>query len=213
MPEPLQSEVKPNNNFFAAMTPLVFIVMSVVLITRGMLYRGTVTALPTYVTLELQALLVLAGLFGTLVYVGGAIGQEVGGRLTDKIGWQFTLFIMCILSGFSLLLLSMPYAPTVTSDLILIVSVVFFGFAFFSAQAATNTMVASLSTATNRGSVFGWSFFARFGMGAFGITIAGLMQVLSGTWAIGFIAMAVLGLIAALFVPLIHSRFEKKASQ
>jgi MFS family permease len=213
VPESIQSEKKSSTGFFAAMTPLIFIVLSIVLITRGMLYRGTVTALPTYITLELQALLVLAGLFGTLVYVGGAIGQEFGGRLTDKIGWQLTLFIMCIFSGFSLLLLSMPYTPGFTSDIILLISVMLFGFSFFSAQAATNTMVASLSTNTNRGSVFGWSFFARFGMGAFGITIAGLVQVLTGTWAVGFLAMAILGLIAALFVPLIHSRSEDKASQ
>jgi MFS family permease len=212
-PEPQQSHVKPSKNFFAAMTPLIFVFMSLLLITRGMLYRGTVTILPTYITLELQALLVLAGLFGTLVYVGGAVGQEIGGRLTDKIGWQRTLFVMCILSGIALLLLSIPYTPAFTSDLLLVVSVVFFGFSFFSAQAATNTMVASLSTTANRGSVFGWSFFARFGMGAFGITIAGLLQVLSGTWVLGFIAMAVLGLTAALFVPLIHPRLENKGSK
>ncbi len=200
------AETKSTGGFFSAMTPAVMIITSVILAARGMLYRGTVTALPVYITSELQALLILAGFFGTLVYVGGIVGQEVGGRLTDSYGWRKIIMSMTLLSTLSLILLAVPYAPTLANDVILVVAILVFGFSFFSAQAATNTMVANLSNSGSRGQVFGWSFFARFGLGAFGIPIMGLGQVVFGTWIIGFFMMALLGLLATVLVPLVYRR-------
>lgn len=198
------------SGLFSVMSVVVFGLMSVTLISRGMFYRGSVTALPIYLNRELQALLVLAGVLGTLIYVGGAIGQEVGGRLTDRMGWQIILIYSCILSSVSLLLLSLPYSPNFANDLRLIASILLFGFSFFAAQAASNTMVAQLATARNRGTVFGYSFFARFGFGAFGIVIVSSYQLIYGTWAMGFIALALLTLIAAACVPFITPRKQAK---
>lgn len=200
------AETKPSGGFFSAMTPLVMVITSVILAARGMLYRGTVTALPVYITSELQALLVLAGFFGTLVYVGGIVGQEIGGRLTDRYGWRKIIMTMTLLSSLSLILLAVPYAPTLINDVFLVLAILVFGFSFFSAQAATNTMVANLSNSGSRGQVFGWSFFARFGLGAFGIPIVGFCQVIFGTWIIGFFMMALLGLLATILVPFVYRR-------
>jgi MFS family permease len=198
------------SGLFSAMSVVVFGLMSVTLISRGMFYRGSVTALPIYLNRELEALLILAGVLGTLIYVGGAIGQEVGGRLTDRMGWQIILIYSCILSSVSLLLLSLPYTPDLVNDMRLVSSILLFGFSFFAAQAASNTMVAQLATSQNRGTVFGYSFFARFGFGAFGIIIVSSCQIICGTWVIGFLALAVLTLIAAACVPFIKPRKEVK---
>ncbi len=110
------------------------------------------------------------------------------------------------MTSVSLLLLSLPYTPTIFNDVLLIFAILLFGFTFFSAQAASNTMVADLSNSQNRGLVFGWSFFARFGLGALGIIIIGLCQVYLGSWIYGFYAMALLGLLSAVLVPLVHQR-------
>ncbi|MFW9831199.1 MAG: MFS transporter [Candidatus Thorarchaeota archaeon] len=196
---------KSSGGFFSVMTPLTMIIVSILFAARGMLYRGTVTALPVYVTNELGALLLLAGFLGTLIYLGGMVGQEVGGRLTDLYGWRRILIVMTLLSSVSLIMLSFPYLPTIYNDVLLIAAILVFGFSFFAAQAAGNSMVAVLSTPANRGLVFGWSFFARFGLGAFGILVVSLCQAYFGTWVVGFFAMALLGLLATLLVPLVLS--------
>ncbi len=198
------------SGFFSAMSVVVFGLMSVALITRGMFYRGTVTALPIYLNRELETLLVLAGILGTLIYVGGAIGQEVGGRLTDQMGWKIILIYSCVLSSVSLLLLSLPYSPSLIEDMRLIAAILLFGFSFFAAQAASNTMVAQLATERNRGTVFGYSFFARFGFGSFGILIVSSTQLVYGTWTLGFLLLALLTLIAAVCVPFINPRKEER---
>lgn len=201
---------KSSGGFFSRMTFLVMIIVTLVFVGRGMLYRGTVTALPIYITDELGALLLLAGFLGTLVYVGGIFGQEFGGRLADNFGWKNTLVYMSLITSVSLLLLSLPYTPTIFNDVLLIFGILLFGFSFFSAQAASNTMVADLSNLQSRGLVFGWSFFARFGLGAFGIIIIGLCQVYLGSWIYGFYVMALLGILSAVLVPLIHQRQAKE---
>jgi len=203
---PPSSELKQGKGFFSVVTPAVMVVVSVILVARGMLYRGTVTALPVYITLELGALLVIAGFIGTLVYVGGIFGQEIGGRLSDRYGWRRILTGMTLLSGGALLLLALPYVPIIWGDLLLIAAVMLFGFSFFAAQAATNTMVANLSNPESRGQVFGWSFFTRFGLGAFGIPIVTFSFFIFGTWIAGFFLLALLSVLAALLVIFIHQR-------
>ncbi len=204
--EPASQVKETGNGFFSKMTVAVFLIVVIVLVTRGMFYRGTVTALPTYLNRELMALLILAGFFGTLIYVGGMVGQEVGGRLTDGFGWKKTLVMTSCLSGFSLVLLALPYSSTPFNDGLLILAVLLFGFSYFAAQAATNTMVASLSTPENRGAVFGLSFFARFGFGAFGIPIMSYGFLLYGTWTIGFFILALLILLSAGFALFVNPR-------
>ncbi len=199
-------DTKEGGGFFSLVTPAVLVIVSLILAARGMLYRGTATALPVYVTLELGTLLVIAGFIGTLVYVGGIFGQEIGGRLTDKFGWRKILIVMTLVTSGSLVLLAVPYIPTIWGDALLITSVILFGFSFFAAQAATNTMVANLSSPESRGKVFGWSFFTRFGLGAFGIPIATFSAFIFGTWVIGFFLLALLGVIAAILVPFVHRR-------
>ncbi|TRO55276.1 MFS transporter [Candidatus Bathyarchaeota archaeon] len=203
---PPNSKLKQGKGFFSVVTPAVMLVVSVILVARGMLYRGTVTALPVYITLELGALLVIAGFIGTLVYVGGIFGQEIGGRLSDRYGWRRILTGMTLLSGGALLLLAIPYVPIIWGDLLLIAAVMLFGFSFFAAQAATNTMVANLSNPESRGQVFGWSFFTRFGLGAFGIPIVTFSFFIFGTWVAGFFLLALLSVLAAFLVIFVHQR-------
>jgi MFS family permease len=203
---PQESASKKGGGFFSVVTPAVMIIVSVILAARGMLYRGTVTALPVYITLELGALLVIAGFIGTLVYVGGVFGQEIGGRLTDQYGWRKILTIMTLLSGGSLILLALPYIPVIWGDMLLIVAVMLFGFTFFAAQAATNTMVANLSNPESRGQIFGLSFFTRFGLGAFGIPIVTLSFFIFGTWVAGFLLLTLLSVLAALLIAFVHQR-------
>ncbi|MFX1575690.1 MAG: MFS transporter [Promethearchaeota archaeon] len=206
------SNTGESGNFFSLVTPAMMFIVSIILVARGMLYRGTVTALPVYITLELGTLLVIAGFIGTLVYVGGIFGQEIGGRLTDHFGWRRVLASMTLVTTGSLVLLSVPYTLTIWNDALLIFSVLLFGFSYFAAQAATNTMIASLSNPESRGQVFGWSFFSRFGLGAFGIPIITVSAFLFGTWVAGFFLMALLGVLAAVLVTVVHQRRTDKVS-
>ncbi|MFX1563829.1 MAG: MFS transporter [Promethearchaeota archaeon] len=198
------------SGLFSSMTVITLGLLSMVSVARGMHYRGTVTALPIYLTSELTAFLVIAGLLGTFVYLAGAMGQEVGGRLTDTMGWKKTLITMSFLSSLSLILLSIPYTATLFNDAILLSAILLFGFSNFSAQAATNTMVASLSSPNTRGTIFGVSFFTRFGLGALGIPLVGFCRLYFGTWTIGFLVLAILILLSTAIIPFINPRTENK---
>jgi len=204
--EETKLEETTKGGFLGAMTVLVFFLVTMLFVTRGMFYRGTVTALPVYLNKELGALLLLAGLYGTIIYIAGAVGQEVGGRLTDRFGWKRTLIGVSLLSAISLVVLALPYTPNLASDALLLVSIILFGFSFFATQASANTMVAQLSTTTHRGIVFGYSFFMRFGMGALGIPLVSLSQLLFGTWTLGFLILAILPLVTVVIAPFIEPR-------
>ncbi len=117
---------------------------------------------------------------------------------------------MTLLTSGSLGLLAVPYLPTIWGDALLVTAVLLFGFSFFAAQAATNTMIANLSSPESRGQIFGWSFFTRFGLGAFGIPLVTISYFFFGTWVAGFLLMALLGVIAAILVPIIHLRQKDK---
>ncbi|MFX1564826.1 MAG: MFS transporter [Promethearchaeota archaeon] len=211
IPPPTNIDKKEGVGFFSVASVGMMVLVSFIFAARGMLYRGTVTALPVYITLELGALLVIAGFIGTLVYIGGLFGQEIGGRLTDRYGWRITLITMTLLTSVSLILLAIPYSSTFFGDSLLIIAVIIFGFSFFAAQAANNTMVTYLSSPDSRGKVFGWSFFTRFGLGAFGIPIITFSYFIFGSWVAGFFLLALLGLFAAILVPFVHSRRVPKS--
>jgi len=202
-----------NSSVFSSLTIPTLGLLTIVFIARGMHYRGAATALPIYLTSELSAILILAGFLGTLIYLAGAFGQEVGGRLSDKMGWKKTIMYTSCLSFLSLLLLSLPYTATLFNDAILISAILLFGFTFFSAQAGINTMVASISSPNNRGKLFGYSFFTRFGMGALGIPLISYCRLIFGTWTIGFLALALLALLAAAIVPFVNPRTKASESQ
>ncbi|HJM69370.1 MAG TPA: MFS transporter [Candidatus Marinimicrobia bacterium] len=149
----------------------------------GMAYYGFTTFMPTHFAENTNHFLpfisntMKAGIFPTMVFLAGIVGQLIGGRLGSRYNRPKMLMIMVAVNIPFLLL--MGY----TSDLMLVVSGLFMGMAFFSNQPISNTLIAEFTHSANRGLGYGVSFFISFGIGSlaagFGGYIAENMGVAS----------------------------------
>ncbi|MEC7849032.1 MAG: MFS transporter, partial [Candidatus Neomarinimicrobiota bacterium] len=99
------------------------------------------------------------GFFTTLVFIGGIVGQTIGGVLGDKYNRAALLFFIVLINipFFAL----MGYA----SGLFLIIVSLMLGIAHFSPQPISNALLAELTSIRQRGLGYGISFFLSFGIG------------------------------------------------
>ncbi len=181
---------------------LVYLISSLV----GAVYRGTLTFLPSHISLEVSE--DLGDWLTTAAYLMGAVGQYTGGLLTRHVRGEalavavtaaalVPLALMGIFSGWPLLVAAASF--------------VFFSFA---RQPIYNTLIADYAPVRLVGSSFGLYFLAEFGLGGTGGVIAGAVVdrwdtaaaflVMAGIWA-----MAV---VASLALPTVGGRLKASLS-
>jgi predicted MFS family arabinose efflux permease len=165
-------------------------------IAGGFVYRGVLTFLPLH----------LAGSAGgvqgasyvtSLVLIAGIFAQRFGGELADRLPRERLFLAEMALSVPVLLLLG------VTSGIGLLALALSFGFLWYLAQPLASALAAAHSDARDHGLLYGLQFAASFGVGSFATTLGGLLTSRSGGTGsafIGFAAVAVLQLVAALFL-------------
>lgn len=134
-------------------------------ILGGTVYRGAITYLPKH--LEEFVHSDLGGVFATVALLMGAVGQFVGGSLSQRWRLERILPVLAIAAVPPLVLTG------VLSGAALVVVSSLFVFLYFANQPVFTGLIADYSPPGAVGRSYGFSFFAGFGLGSFGGVIAG----------------------------------------
>ncbi|MBN1782363.1 MFS transporter [bacterium] len=147
-----------------------FGILIVVMMINGLVYRGFLTMLPTYVLQNLTADSSLAGgLISTLILSVGMIGQYAGGHLSDRIPMvRLYLVALLISCPFLFLLGYVQHSGIVVTGLL-------FSLFHFPQQPIENHLISRWMPSRWIGSGFGVKFTATFGVGAFASGLTGLL--------------------------------------
>lgn len=179
-------DVEPDGRSRVAGLIVIFIVVGII----GLAFNGATSFLPT--RLSVIDGLFTANLITTVVLLVGIIGQYAGGFLAVKLRKEILLSAAMALTGLTLIGLGG------TTGLWLVPAALFFGLFHFTTQPLTNSLISRLAPGGRKGLAFGISFTINFGVGSFGIGLAGF---LADYVSLGY-AFMVLGFISFLGVPL-----------
>jgi len=174
---------------------LIFFYMTNMLM--GFAYYGFTTFMPTHFAENTSNFLpfisgtMKAGIFPSLVFLAGIIGQIIGGRLGTR--YKRTKLLPLIIAINIPFLLLMGY----TTDIFLVLCSLGLGMAYFSNQPISNTLIAEFTHSDNRGLGYGINFFLSFGIGSLAAGVGGFIAENMGI-AYVFTAMGFL-LIPGLF--------------
>ena len=149
--------------------PLLLVYAAFVL--SGIVYRGMITFLPQH--LEELVDTDLGGAFATVALLMGAVGQLVGGALSQRVRLERLVPVLAVLAVPALVLTG------VVSGALLVVIASVFIFFYFANQPVFTGLIADYAPPGAMGRSYGVSFFAGFGLGGTGGVIAG---VFVDTW-------------------------------
>jgi len=164
-------EITPQNGAKVLLAPLIIFLVS--LSITGLCYRGVLTFLPTYMAQKVQidflpvGGVALGGMMSTIALLFGAIGQYMGGTLSDRYLpekvylWANLLGIPCL------------FLLGVTTNLLVVLSALSYAFFYFSMQPIGVHLLARYTSVRFRGTGYGIHFFLNFGVGSFASTLAG----------------------------------------
>jgi len=169
--------------------PLLLVYAAFVL--SGIVYRGAITFLPQHMEELVDPK--LGGAFVTVALLMGAVGQLVGGMLSQRVRLERLAPMLAVLAVPALVLTG------VVSGALLVVIASVFIFFYFANQPVFTGLIADYAPAGAVGRSYGISFFAGFGLGGTGGVIAG---VFVDRWDTG---AAFLGMSAFLTVTLLLS--------
>ena len=144
--------------------PLLLVYAAFVL--SGIVYRGVITFLPQH--LEELVDKDLGGAFATVALLMGAVGQLVGGALSQRVRLERLVPVLAVLAVPALVLTG------VVSGALLVVIASVFIFFYFANQPVFTGLIADYAPPGAMGRSYGVSFFAGFGLGGTGGVIAGV---------------------------------------
>ncbi len=159
---PSQPAARPTRQF---LLPLVLVYAAFVL--SGVVYRGAITFLPRH--LEGFVNEDLGGVFATVALLMGAVGQLVGGTLSQRVRLERLAPVLAALAVPALVL-----TGAVSGAFLVVVASVFIFF-YFANQPVFTGLIADYAPAGAVGRSYGVSFFAGFGLGGTGGVIAGAL--------------------------------------
>jgi len=167
----------------------------------GLTYKGIMTFLPAYMGEKIHFGFItlnkvtLGGTVATIALVSGALGQYIGGRLTDRFKPE-TIYSGAIIIGTFFV-----FGMAKVSGLALILSAVCYAFFYFSTQPMQNFMISNYLPKHRHGIGYGIHFFVTFGIGSTAAAVSGYLADNYGLesvfYAMGacFIVSSVLSLI------------------
>jgi predicted MFS family arabinose efflux permease len=147
------------------LVPLLLVYAAFVL--SGVVYRGAITYLPTHMEDFVNE--DFGAAFVTVALLTGAVGQLIGGGLSQRFPLERLAPVIGLLTVPALLLVGVAEGAA----LVLISSA--FVFFYFAAQPVWTGLIADYSPPGAVGRSYGVSFFAGFGLGSTGGIIAGAM--------------------------------------
>ncbi len=158
-------------------------------VLSGTVYRGAITFLPQH--LEDFVDKDLGGAFVTVALLMGAVGQLIGGALSQRVKLERLAPLIGVFTLPALILTGLLTG----APLVVLASV--FIFFYFASQPVFTGLIADYSPPGAVGRSYGVSFFAGFGLGSIGGIIAGAFVDIWDTAAAflglaGFLAVTVL---------------------
>lgn len=163
------NKIPQQQDTFTHLIILIFILQ----IVNGFIYRGSLTFLPTYIARRIdfsflnQEKLIGGGFISTVALFVGVMGQYLSGEIAHKYKEEKVLLTIMIIGAPFLFLIAQ------TKNLLLITSVFSFAFCHFFFQPLGNEMVAKYSSTQHRSKIYGLSFALSFSMGALASSFAG----------------------------------------
>ncbi len=160
-----------------------------VFVLNGFIYRGSITFLPTHIEENVHISVLgineaaLAGSLTTVALLAGAVGQYVGGSLSQRHVLERLAPPLALALVPALLLMS------VSSGLALVAASAVFVFFNFSGQPVYNGLIAEYTPQGAMGRSYGISFFAAFGLGSAAASFAGFFAQRWGTGSV-FVSLA-----------------------
>lgn len=150
----------------------------------GMAYYGFTTFMPTHFAENTDAFLssipetMKAGIFPTLVFSSGIIGQLIGGKIGSKYNRPKMLLWIVVVNIPLLIIVGL------STNLLLVFFSLLMGMAYFANQPISNTMIAEFTHSANRGLGYGISFFLSFGIGSLAAGFSGFIAEKLGVSAV-----------------------------
>jgi MFS family permease len=141
------------------------ILVYAVFVLNGFVYSAARTFLPTHI--RLKGYEDLGAAMTTVALLTGALGQYVGGSLTQRYALERLAPIMPILVVPALVLMGTAH------EALLVVAAAAFVMFSFGGQPVFNSLIADYTPTRLLGRSYGVSFFASFGLASFGSTYAG----------------------------------------
>jgi FSR family fosmidomycin resistance protein-like MFS transporter len=105
----------------------------------------------------------------TIALVSGALGQYVGGRLTDRFRPEIIYSCAIITGTFFVFIMAK------SSGFVLIAAAVFYAFFYFSTQPMQNFLLSDYLPKHRHGIGYGIHFFVTFGIGSTAAAVSGYL--------------------------------------
>lgn len=173
-------DVQPKPRSNKSLLPLFLVYAAFVL--NGFVYSASRTFLPTHITSEGSE--VIGDALVTLALLMGAVGQYVGGALSQRFPLERLAPILAVAVIPSLIVMGSA------SGAVLVVASAAFVFFSFGGQPIYNALIADYTPARLLGRSYGISFFAAFGLASVGSTYAGFFAERWDTTSAVFMAAA-----------------------
>jgi len=149
------------------------VVLYLMLILAGFIYRGALTYLPTYLSSPTangkgwDLTVSQAGSMTTFALLLGIVSQWIGGNLSQRIRLEYL--------GLLLILLALPFLFLMghSGGVMLMAMTALFIFFYFCWQPVSNGLIAQYTHHSFRSLGFGLSFTLSFGAGSFASSVAG----------------------------------------
>lgn len=141
----------------------------------GLTYKGIMTFLPTYMGQKVHLsflkldTVALGGTIATLALLSGAVGQYISGRLLDRYKPEHIYLGAVSLGTIFVFLMSKG------SNILLVVSAIFYAFFYFSTQPTQNYILTRYLPEHRQGLGYGIHFFLTFGVGSTAAAICGYL--------------------------------------
>jgi MFS family permease len=191
--EPERAEVAPmpsqsSQRVSSPLMPLILIYC--VFVLNGFVYSASRTFLPTHISWEGSE--AIGDSLATLALVMGAVGQYIGGSLSQRFPLQRLAPLTAIM------VVPCLVAMGTTSGALLVVASGAFVLFIFGSQPIYTGLIADYTPGRLLGRSYGISFFATFGLASVGSTYAGFFASRWDTTSAVFVALAPFAAVAFL---------------